>query len=140
MANLQGLKHTEKRWVISDIGDIIGYMNNNGIASFFPAGRTDNALTASAVATQAGGLKLNYRISRVTTVVTLADAVTLPAAKAGMQLTVINAAAANSMNVFPAVGEIINALAANAAIAVAANKAMIFTCAVNGTWNTILTA
>jgi hypothetical protein len=38
------------------------------------------------------------------------------------------------------VGDAINALSANAAFAMAANKAAEFVCAVDGTWNSILTA
>jgi hypothetical protein len=53
---------------------------------------------------------------------------------------VVNAAAANSMNVFPAVGEKINALAANAAFAVAANKVAVFYVTGPGQWHSLLTA
>lgn len=101
---------------------------------------TQNALTAKAGGGQGGGPTIQSSIVRVTTVATAADSITLPASTAGMQMTVINAAAANSMNVFPATGDAINAGAANAAIAVAAGKTMIFFCAVAGTWNTVLTA
>jgi|SRR5690349_6482308 len=99
-----------------------------------------NALTAHAGGGQGSALQLYAGINRVTTVATAADSVKLPAAKAGMQYVVINAAAANSMNVYPATGEAINALSANAAFAMAANKTAIFYCAVDGVWNSILTA
>lgn len=100
-----------------------------------------NGLTALAGGGQAGAVALYPRtINRVTTVASAADSVQCPHAAAGETFIVINAAAANSMNVFPQSGEIINALAANAALAVAANKAVLFACAVDGTWNTNLTA
>jgi hypothetical protein len=51
-----------------------------------------------------------------------------------MTLYVINAAAANSMNVFPGAGEQINVLGANAAFAVAANKMAVFVAASAGQW------
>lgn len=102
--------------------------------------RADNAVTASVTQTQAGGVPITRAITRVTTVGTAADAVTLPAAIAGRSLVVINAAAANAMGVFPAVGDAINALSANAVLSVAANKTVVFFCAVNGTWNSLLTA
>lgn len=98
-----------------------------------------NGLTALAGGAQAG-TALTREINRVTTVTTAADSVQLPAAVAGRVVTVINAAAANAMAVFPQTGEIINALAANASISVAANRTIMFSCAVNGTWNSLLTA
>lgn len=98
-----------------------------------------NGLTALAGGAQAG-TALTRQINRVTTVASGADSVQLPAATAGRVVTVINAAAANAMAVFPQTGEIINALAANASISVAANKTINFYCAVAGTWNSLLTA
>lgn len=109
-------------------------------AAFAQDNSAANAITAFATGGQANARLLTSSINRVTTVGTAADSVKLPAAKAGMTVIVINAAAANSMNVFPATGGVINALAANAAYAVAANKAVMFVCAVDGTWNTLLTA
>jgi hypothetical protein len=44
------------------------------------------------------------------------------------------------MNLFPAVGDAINALAVNTALSVVANKTLHAYCAVAGTWNTILSA
>jgi molybdopterin synthase catalytic subunit len=101
---------------------------------------TTNAITASASSDQAGAVALTTGINRVTTVGSAGDSVRLPAATAGKIVVVINAAAANSMDVFPATGEVINALAANTALACAANKTQIYICAVAGTWNCVLTA
>jgi len=99
-----------------------------------------NAITAYAGGGQANGVALTATINRVTTVASAADSVKLPAAKAGSWLIVFNKAAANSMNVFPSTGDAINALSANAAYALAATKGAVFACAVDGTWDTILTA
>lgn len=99
-----------------------------------------NGLTAFAGGGQASATALTAGINRVTTVATAADSVRLPAAVAGTRVVVINAAAANAMNVFPATGEAINALSANTAISVAANRVIEFVCAVAGTWNSNLTA
>lgn len=99
-----------------------------------------SGLTAFAGGGQGSATQLAAGINRVTTVATAADSVKLPASAAGMVVIVINAAAANAMNVFPATGDAINALSANTALSVAANKAIIFTCAVAGTWNSVLTA
>jgi len=99
-----------------------------------------NGLTAFAGGGQGSATPLTASINRVTTVASAADSVQLPAATAGKQIVVINAAAANAMAVFPQTGEIINALAANASFSMAANKTAIFSCAVAGTWNAVLTA
>ena len=90
-----------------------------GFASGFPTVSTANGLTAHAGGGQGSALALTASINRVTTVGSGNDSVVLPAAIAGMQITVINAAASNSMNCFPASGEAINALGANAAFAIA---------------------
>jgi hypothetical protein len=99
-----------------------------------------NAITAFAGGGQASGVLLTSYINRVTIVATAADSVKLPIAQPGMQITVINAAAANSLNVFPGLGDAINAGAANAAFAVVAAKAATFYCAVAGFWSAILSA
>lgn len=97
-------------------------------------------LTALAGGGQSGATPLTGLINRVLTVATAGDSVLLPAAKAGNILWVKNAHASNSMNVFPNTGDAINALSANSAYAVAATKCVTFVCAVDGTWDTILTA
>lgn len=117
------------------------YLDPSDVPGFIASlSSTANAITANAGGGQTNAVQLAAAINRVTTVATAADSVKLPAATAGAELTVINAAAANSMNVFPTTGDNINALAANAAFAVAANKTARFYCAVNGTWNSMLTA
>lgn len=94
-----------------------------------------DGLTAKAGGGQGGGPTINRMLNRVATVATIGDSITLPASKPGMQITVYNGAA-NSMNVFPATGETINALAANAAFAVAGVTYVIFTCFTAGAWFT----
>lgn len=100
----------------------------------------ENAIVAFAGGGQGSATQLTKQISRVVTVGSAGDSVKLPAALAGNQMVVINAAAANAMDVFPASGEYINALAVDLAISVAANKTIAFYCAVDGIWNSILTA
>jgi hypothetical protein len=100
-----------------------------------------NGVTALAGGGQANAIVVSKPVTRVTTVGTAGDSVKLPRAVPGTQLIVIiNAAAANSMNVFPSSGDAVNALAGDAAFAVAANKTVMFFCAVAGTWNAIVTA
>jgi hypothetical protein len=93
-----------------------------------------NALTALAGGGQTAPAVVN-QVSRFTTVATIADSTRLPPAVAGIVPVVIINATANSMNVFPSTGDAINNGAANAALAVAAQKTAIFFCAVNGVWN-----
>jgi len=99
-----------------------------------------NALTAHVGGGQALGTPLTRQINRVTTVASGGDSVLLPAAIAGRWVTVINAAAANAMDVFPASGEIINALPANTALSVVVGAPATFYCAVAGTWDSIVSA
>lgn len=101
---------------------------------------TVDSLTAHAGGGQGSATPLTAMFNRVTTVATAADSVVLPASVAGMCITVTNAAAANSMNVFPASGDAINALAANAAFAMAAGKTAEFVCITAGQWHAILSA
>jgi uncharacterized protein (DUF2126 family) len=107
------------------------------VAADMPLVAARDGLTALVGGAQAG-TALTVGINRFTTVASAADSAQLPASVAGT--VVINAAAANSMNVFPQTGDIINALAANAAFAVAANKTATFYCAVAGRWNAQLSA
>lgn len=104
------------------------------------SGTAQNGITAFAGGGQASAVLLTQKYNRVTTVGTAADSVKLPPALPGLEQFVVNAAAANSMNVFPSTGDAINALAANAAFAMAANTRAVFFCAVAGTWNCILSA
>lgn len=96
-------------------------------------------LTALAGGGQAGATGINAQNARFTTVATAADSAMLPLSTPGLILTVTNASA-NSMNVFPRTGDIINALSANAAFAVAAGKTCTFTCFGPGQWHTLLSA
>jgi hypothetical protein len=105
-------------------------------------GGAADALTAHAGGGQALATPIpgNVQIARVTVVASAGDSLVLPASLAGVEITVVNATAATSMNVFPAVGEITNALAANAAFAVAGGKTCTFYCATAGQWHTQLSA
>lgn len=121
-----------------------GKWYSNGTAegysgSYMTLSSKDN-LTAFAGGGQGSATALPSMINRVTTVATAADSVKLPVSAAGMNITVINAAAANSMNLFPATGEQINVLGANAAFAVAAGKTVECYCTTAGQWHTILSA
>jgi len=121
-----------------------GAWYTEGLASVFsngfPTVSSTNGIIAFATGGQASAVLLSSVINRVTTVATAGDSVKLPLAVAGMQITVANAAAANSMNLFPNTGDAINALSANAAFAVAAGKTVALSCAVAGFWHAVLSA
>lgn len=99
-----------------------------------------DSVVAFAGGGQTNAAQIADMVTRVITVGTAADSVKLPIAVPGLMLVVINAAAANSMNVFPSTGQAINALSANTAFAVAANKVALFFGSGNAQWHTILSA
>lgn len=125
-------------------GNTVAATTTSSAASFVSSGldikSSANALTAHAGGGQGSALALTKAINRVTTVATAGDSVVLPAALAGRSVVVVNAAAANAMDCFPASGEVINALAADAALSIVANSSVMFNCAVDGTWNSIVSA
>ena len=118
-------------WVCQDLGQ--------GYSAGFMTVSTVDSLTAHAGGGQANGTLCTAMINRFTTVATIADSGLLPVSARGMNLTVINAAT-NSMNLFPATGEAINALGANAAFALAGGKSAELYCATAGQWHAILSA
>jgi hypothetical protein len=114
-----------------------------GYSGSFASASFTGGLTAFAGGGQGSAVALPSMVNRITTVASAADSVKLPATVANISIgpiTVINAAAANSMNVFPATGDAINAGAANAAFAVAAGKTATFYSAGAGQWHAVLSA
>jgi hypothetical protein len=99
--------------------------------------QTTTGLVASTTQTQAGALQLEQGVNDVVTVGTAGDAVKLPKGTKGKTCVVINSAAANAMGVFPAPGDSINALAANAVYSQTANKAVLFVAGREGRWFSI---
>lgn len=119
-------------WVAEGLG--------TGVAGSLPTVSAANALTAHAGGGQASATPITTVLTRVTTVASANDSTVLPASAAGLELTVTNAAATNSMNVFPAGTDQINTLGASAAFALAAGKTVTFFCSVAGQWHSILSA
>jgi hypothetical protein len=127
----------------------LGVWETEGLATGYSGSyqtiSTKNGITAHAGGTQSGAIadanaQLPAMQNRVTVVATAADSVVLPVAVAGMNIVVANAAATNSMNLFPNTGDQINALATNAAFAVAAGKTATLYSMVAGFWHAILSA
>lgn len=127
-------------------------MENQVVRMGYQRVSTTDAITAFAGGGQANAVLLDSSYNRVSTVATAADSVKLPSCHTGASNTaqlapgvisgntiglivwVTNAAAANSMNVYPQTGESVNALSANAAYAMAANKTSAFICGTAGIW------
>lgn len=107
-------------------------------AAFFDFS-AQSGLTATAGGAAAGISISAYQINHFATVATTNDSCRLGAALPGRFRVVINAGT-NTLAVFPASGEFINALSVDTAFSVATNKAALFFCAVAGTWATVLTA
>lgn len=120
-------------------GTVSEHQNQTFKIGFLDLSATDG-LTALVGGAQAGTSLGNYQVNRFTTVTSANDSAQLPKALPGRMRVVINAAAANALAVFPQSGEAINAIAADSAFSLAANKTAIFFCAVAGTWNSNLTA
>lgn len=108
-----------------------------GIKSFIGHIRRSvvSGLTAFAGGGQASAFQLAKDINRVTTVASADDSVKLPLALAGAEIVVINRGA-QSMKVFPAVGEFIDNLAVDTAYSIPAGLNARFMCGVTGTWDT----
>lgn len=97
---------------------------------------SQDKITATAGGGQGAAFPITAQRARVTVVATTADSVKLPASVAGLTIAVLNSGA-NSLNIFPATGDAINALAVNAAFALAAAGATTyFVCFTAGQWFT----
>ena len=94
-----------------------------------------NGVVAVAGGGQSTVSNITATMTRVTTVTTAGDSLTLPKAAPGLRYKIANKGA-NSMNVFPLSGDLINALAVNAAFAMAATKTAEFVCVAPGVWDT----
>lgn len=104
-----------------------------GFSAAFETVSASNALTAHAGGTQAAGLQLVSAINNVTTVATAGDSVLLPAAAAGMEITITNNGAA-SMQVYGNGTDTINSIATATGVAQLPGQTVVYTCAVAGNW------
>lgn len=95
--------------------------------------QTFEGLTALAGGGQTGAPVLSNGINVFTTVATAGDSADLPANVLGKIITVVNTTV-TSMNVFPSLGDTINALSANTALAVAGGATTQFIGATTTNW------
>lgn len=88
----------------------------------------ENGIVASGTQTRAGGYALTKAISRITTVGTIGDAVTLPALAPGQSAVIYNDGA-NAAKVFPnGASDAIDGGSAGASVTLSAGKRARFTC------------
>jgi hypothetical protein len=120
-----------------------GNWYSEGLATGFQRGTSLQTFSASTIAanatnTQASGTPVASMLVNVTAAAN--GSVTLPVSAPGLEITVHNISA-NTVNVFPNAGgtgtEKINALSANAALAMATNTSTVFTCVTAGQWYTV---
>lgn len=97
---------------------------------------SQDTVTAHPGGGQVNGVPITSNVVNVTTVGTIGDSLTLPKSISGVDIVVHNSGAL-SMNVFPASGEFINALAVNTALAMPAGTSTTFTCLTSGKWITV---
>lgn len=112
----------------------------SGYAGNFPTTSYTDAITAHAGGGRASAVAITTELSRVTTVGTAADSVVLPAAVAGMQLTIINAAASNAMQVFASGSDTIDGTAGATGYSQAAGKTVTYFTTAAGSWHKMISA
>ncbi len=100
---------------------------------------TATAVAAAGSNSQANSTLLSSTFSVVATVSATTRGVRLPAAAAGRVMIVKNTAT-TQMNIYPASGDVINALSTNAAYDLVKAKMALFVAQDATTWHTILTA
>jgi len=147
---------TQAREIYIDQGEKIDIVQILGLGGIINSGQTWNNLfygQATAVDNlsltsnnQTTGFQITVPYVRVATVNTAGNSVTLPPSMRGMAIVVVNddpTVAGKAMNVFPAVGDAINALAVNAAYSlnntfasVSPGVVTIFICYSTGLWRT----
>lgn len=100
-------------------------------------------ITAAAGGGQTNATALTSNLNVVSTVATAADSVKLPLAVAGLSVTVVNATAATSMQVFGSGTDTINDVATATGVAQAGAKSATYYCATSapaGKWYRVLSA
>ena len=89
---------------------------------------------------RASAVPVTTMITRVTTVASAADSVMLPPAAPGLDLTLINAAAANAMQVFGNGSDTIDGTAGSTGVSQAAGKTVQYISTVAGAWHRLISA
>lgn len=101
----------------------------------YPVVASENGITATPSGTQINSYLITAPVTRVTTVTTTADGVSLPPSLAGQVYIVINSGA-NSMTVFGNGTDTIGGTAGSTGVAQAAAAVTMYICPVQGSWFT----
>ena len=128
-------EHIDLVQILTPGGQVASGQTWNG--QLYGQNMAQDNITATHLGTQGTSLLITGPMARITTVASAGDSVTMPLSVRGMEIVLVNDAAANAANIFPALGDAINALGANAAfsLTVAAGPT-IFYCYSNGLWRT----
>ena len=117
-------------------GTWIGVGLGTGYSSSFTTTSFADGLSTTGTV-QAGATLVTTSLARFTTVGSANGACVLPASTAGLNITIINAGA-NTMLIYPASGEYVNALAQNAAFALIPGGVCSFYSTLASKWHTLL--
>lgn len=116
---------------------ITGYATRDGNALNnqlgYPTTSSENSIIATGSGTQTSSYRITAHISRVTSVVTGADGITLPSALPGKSYVVINSGG-NSMTVFGNGTDTINGTAGATGVAQSNTTIKIYFCPIMGAW------
>jgi hypothetical protein len=131
----------EEGWVAAVAAEDI-FVVHNGTSWVYHSSYKVAAAVSGATAVQSTATQLGFGISRVTVSTATDSAVKLPAAEAGAECIVINEDAADNVLLYPASGDEINNLGANAALTLVPNVGkMVILRAVDATnWYGVLSA
>ncbi len=125
--NLPGsLQNIDPGQRLGDVASLANAIANQRGAS------TQDAVTASTTQTQAGGTKIVASWTNIS-VANASDAVTLPQAQPGLCISFINSSG-NTIQVFPFLGDAINAAGANNAVTVVTATTSDYYCVAKGQW------
>lgn len=113
-------------WQAQDIG--------RGFSAGFPTLNYADSLTAHAGGTQAAALLLTASVNNVTIVATTGDSVKLPVSAPGLNISIINSAASNSMQVFGSGTDTINGVATATGVSQPSDTIVTYFCTLAGSW------
>lgn len=124
-------------FLVDEYGVLLGWQYLNGQITWFPASVPQAGITAAVGSTQETGVELLYRAVEIEVCANAGDAVTMPYAKPGMCMSIVNHGA-EAADVFPASGDAFNGVTADAAFALPADKPAIFYCVLTGVWEVLI--
>ena len=119
-------------WVTEGLG--------TGYAGSFQTVSATDAIAAVNPGAQGTAILLTTTINRVTTVPAAASGVILPASAPGLEVTIVNAHASNSITVFAQGSDTIDGTAGSTGYVQAATKTATYFCTVAGAWHKQLSA